>query len=102
MSQALVERLDGYLHKVRVIQPDLLAIGDQYLLQRRIGVPAKLARALQGHLTAGFLQVGAVGAERHLREITGQRVGRRQQLIQALGGRRFVLSHGRRCQQCSA
>ncbi|MNB95140.1 hypothetical protein D3C75_423050 [compost metagenome] len=83
LGQALVEVLDGGLFQVRVPQGDLLAIGHHGLFGRCIGVPIEQARALQGHVAGGFLQLGAGAIKGQLRETCGQGLGFFQQLGQA-------------------
>ena len=84
MGQALIQLLDGHLLQVRIVQPDLLAVGDQQLFQRRIGMPAELAGALERHLAGGFLQVGAGGIQGQLGETPRQGLGFSEQVSQPL------------------
>ncbi|MCY1533757.1 hypothetical protein D9M68_691050 [compost metagenome] len=90
MGQALVQGLDGHLLQVRVIEPDLLAIGDQQLLHRRIGVPAEQARALQRQLARGFLQLGAGAVQGQLGEAASDGLRLVQHFGQAADGHLVV------------
>ncbi|MNP18148.1 hypothetical protein D3C76_1106080 [compost metagenome] len=90
LGQTLVEFLDGHLLQVRVEQPDFLAVGDQQLLLRGIGVPAEQAGAFQAELAGGFLQAGAAAVQGQLGEARGHGLGLAQQPAQALRGNGVV------------
>ena len=84
LGQALIELLDGHLLQVRVVQPDLLAVGNEQLLVRRIGMPAEQSRPLQAQLAGGFLQARAATVQGQLGKTRGQGLGLVQQAGQAL------------------
>ncbi|MNE23973.1 hypothetical protein D3C80_1172460 [compost metagenome] len=86
MAHTLIHRLNGHLLEIRVVQPDLLAIGHQQLLHRRIGMPAQQPRAFERHLAAGLLQLSAGAIQGQLREAPAQGLRLAQQLGQALHG----------------
>ncbi|MDT4850602.1 hypothetical protein FQZ97_847550 [compost metagenome] len=94
VGQALVEGLDGHLLEVRVVQPDLLTIGDQQLLHRRVGVPAEQPRALEDHLAGGLLQLGAGAVQGQLREAASDGLGLAEQFGQTLH-RTLAIGQGR-------
>ena len=84
MGQTLIEGLDGHLLQVRVIQPDLLTIGNQQLLHRRIGVPAEQAGAFQRQLACSFLQLRTAAIQRQLGKSRGDGLRLVKQFGQAL------------------
>ena len=90
VGQTLIECLNGDLLQIRVVQPDLLAIGDQQLLHGLIGVPTEHARTLERQLPCSFLQLSAAGVEGQLREARTDGLRLAEQFAQALGGRLFI------------
>src|SRR5690606_28803988 len=77
----LVERRDGDLLEVAVVNPASVAVRDDQLLERRIVAPTEAVRALERHRAAGRLDQLVVRGPELLLEIRAQRSYRRDERL---------------------
>lgn len=90
-----VDRPHRDLVQIRLVHPQLAPVGDDGLLVRRLVIPAKAARPLDGEPPAAGFGHRAVGVADSLREAPGQRAGVRIEPFQ----RGEAIGQGRAGQQ---